>query len=454
MHSHPARWGMWAVFLLMGLPGPAVAQDNGETVAPVAVVFHAARPVGELALTRTALARLLTECPLVNGRLDEAAWKGASVLTPLCRAGSARIAAPRTVAMAGYYAGFLYVGVQCDEPNPERRTGIPRARDQCSPEDDCVEVLLDSMLERDGIKAILVNPAGAVADYAVAGQGRDIGWDIECVAAAAPTATGWAVEIGIPRRALDNPINDIIGFNIVRRRRGTAGEPFSWNPAPATCESGEALGCLAFQRRQVTVQKMELGRPYVGANTFRVWLKNETPEGLLVRVGLATHVAGEAADTSRYLIGVPPGRTLIYALSHRIRTPGRTDLAFTVLDHEMGDPLARVTRPGLDVLASPLVLTADEEGDGTGVRFDFRILLPKREMSEASLFAIFRDPATGRLLGSDRTGWVTSRSGIVSVDTAALPAGTYRLDVRLERGGKTFASVGRDVAIVAPKSAE
>jgi len=451
-HSRRVRRGVWALLLMAGLSGPVLAEEDREVVVPVAVVFHAARPVSELALTRTALARLLPEAPLINGRLDDAAWKGASALTPLCRVGGTRIASPLTVVMVGYHGGSLYIGVQCDEPDPLRRTRRNLAGDRQPAEENCVQILLDPVLARGPVQVISVNPAGAVTGYTVGEGRRDTNWHIECVAAAAPTPTGWSVEVGIPRRALDNPINDIVGFNVVRRRPGAAGEPFAWNPAPAAYEHGEALGRLAFQRRLVTVQKVELGRPYVGENTFRMWLKNETAEQRMIRAGLATHVAGEAADTSRYVLRVPPGRARIYALSHRIRTAGPTDVALTLLDYEMGDPLVRVTRRGLNVSASPLVLTPKGEGNETGLVFDFEILLPKRDLKKVSLHAVFRNPATGRSLGGDRTRWATSRRGIVSVNGDALGPGTYRLEVALERDGKVLASTARDVVIGPPKS--
>ena len=51
-------------------------------------------------------------------------------------------------------------------------------------------------------------------------------------------------------------------------------------------------------------------------------------------------------------------------------------------------------------------------------------------------------------------GWVTSRRGIVGVNTAALPPGAYRLDAYLERDGKVFASAGYDMTIAPPEAPE
>ena len=445
------RWGVavcWALAFSLRAFGQAAAEPGGA----LRVSFEKAKPVSELTVTRTALARLLPSCPWVDGRLDDPAWKGAAALKPLCRVGSAKPADIKTTVMVGYYSGYLYIAVHCDEPDPARRTAAPpRGKDRRIWDGDSVHILFDSKLERGNVKALVVNPAGAMADYRVIGRQKDVSWDLDCIAAAAATKTGWAVEAAVPREELEDPANDIIGFNIVRRRPGTEGEPYSWNPAPKAFAYGGAMGSLAFQRRVVSVHKIELGWPYVGMNEFRVWLRNETETERTVRVGVATRSGEKAMDTSRYRIKLPPRKTTACALAHRIRKAGQTDLAFAVLDHASGESLLKVTRPGLAVAESPVTLSLDKEGEGLAKRTaSFRILLPSRTASKLGFVAMLRQPETFRTLGKATARVMPSRVGTIHVDTGGLAPGTYRLDVYIERDGKLFAKASAEVQVEAP----
>ena len=417
----------------------------------VSLSFDDPAPPPELAATRTVLARLLPNAPRVDGRLDDEVWRQASALGSFYRIGTKQTAPFETDVQVGHFDGVLYVGAQCEEPDPARRAGqAAMVRDQPVWGGDALEVLLDSLHDRRTVHAVVVNPAGSVADYLVVGAMKNLGWDSGCLAAVGENESGWSVEMAIPRFSLDSPENDIIGFNVVRQRSDTEGAPFTWSPASELYEEGAWLGNLSFETHPCSIQKVEVGWPYVGSNRIRVWLRNATDRDQNLRVGLATRRPNRKVDQSKYRFTLPAGKVVQYGFSHRFGAAGRCDLVFALMQEKHDQPIARFLRPRLDVAESPLVLELVKSGAKEAVRARFRILLPMRDLSGVRFAVSVRAPQEYRTLGRREVRSPASRSGEITVDAGNLPAGEYQLVAYLSRGGKVFAHV-REAFAVAPQ---
>ncbi len=279
-----------------------------ETLVPpeLQIAFdHAVAPSG-LEIISTVIARVLPEAPTIDGRLDDEAWNQASALSPLLKIGTTTPADPGTRVLLGHFRDVLYVGVQCDEPDPKRRLAPAfLAQDQRVWDTDSVHIFLDSTLDRRSTEVIVVNPAGSVSDFVLADGQQDLRWDSGCTARASENESGWAVEIAVPRVSLMNPANDIIGFNVVRRRPETPGEPFTWNPAPDLRGHARWLGNLSFQKSPCSIEKIEVGWPYAGRNQIRLWVRNETSVEQRLRARLVSRTMDGKVSRSRYKLTLP-----------------------------------------------------------------------------------------------------------------------------------------------------
>lgn len=442
------RARMAAVALLL------LAGALGAQPAPVVFFrFDPAEAPSDLTLTRSILARMLPAAPVIDGRLDDEVWRQASTLGPLSRVGSAEPAPVETQLSVGHFKGTLYVGIQCYEADRGRRWRREIVgRDAQSMTDDGIALLFNARNDRAGLSVVVVSPLGGTATYRTAGGQKDVGWRPEMQVRCAENEFGWAVELALPRAALETPGNDVIGFNVVRRRPGTAGEPFAWNPAPAAFEQGAYLGLLCFETRPCAIQKVEVGWPHAGRNRVRVMIRNDGDQDQKVRVGLSTRRSPTSADRSRYRFTVPRGQAVQYGFTHRIGTAAPCDLEFVLTEEESNRVIARFTRPGLAVAAGALALEKPEVDDRTvGVRFALN--MPRQEYAGGVLTAAVREAGSLRQVAVGAAGVIPARAGLIRILAPGLPPGDYQVHVWLTRDGEVQARALQDLKLDAASAA-
>lgn len=435
-------WQIGAVVLLAGGAGTmGNSQPTGTRKDLIGVEFDRGAPTGEVTVRRSVVARLLSEAPRVDGRPDDRAWREAAVLGPLNRIGTAKPAPVETRVSVGHFDGVLYVALQCDEPEAARGRG-----------GDAVEILLDPRHERRAAFAIIIASDGTMMDYLLDASNQKLDWDSQCIAVAAETDRGWAAEVAIMRTSLADPRNDIIGFNIARRRPGTEGKPFTWSPSGPSFERGDQLGNLCFETRPCSIQKVEVGWPHVGENRICIWLQNGADRDLRLLAGLSTSGPEGKADKSKYKIVLPAKKAGQYGFSHRISAAGVCDLAFVLADEESEQVIARFTRPGLEVAGVPLVMEpVAEAGDGRALHTRFRALLPEREVADVTFTVMLRKTGALDAIEKRAESGPRSGSGIIRIRTDELEAGEYSVDLYLSREGGVFAHVGREFSVPAKR---
>jgi len=444
---------LFAVFVMIfGVLGHAAAQVPAPSRRGLmSLHFDDPAPVSELDITRTIRAPRLKEAPRVDGRLDDEAWERATTLGPLRCAGSGRAAPVDTRVRLGHYEGVLYVGARCREADERRRRAA--AADARIEDRDMVEILLDSRLDRRNAWVIAVGPGGEVIEFAAGGSGRDTAWDSGSEVAVRSDGQGWAVEMAVARSALESPRNDLIGFNFVRRRPGTEGAPFTWNPAPRAFEEGRWLGTLSFETYPCSVHKVEVGWPHVGENRFRVWVHNATDREQSLRAGIVTHEADKRVHQSKFRFAVPANATAQYAFSHRIRAAGPCALAVRLADEATEKTVAEFVRPNLDIRPSALSLDPPTEGEGGILRLKFRILLPRRGLAEMKMAATVRGAEDLRTVTRVLRRGPPSRTGEILIRADALKPGTYQVDSHLWHRKTTVARARKEFTIPAKDGA-
>jgi hypothetical protein len=166
-------------------------------ISPLLVLLATDVAAPHLAATRTEAP------PIIDGNLDDAAWKAAvpssafTQQTPFDGFGPSE----RTTIRVLYDDQALYFGFDCQQLHSPIMGRLTR-RDHDS-ESDWVWIQIDS--RRDGKNAVMfaVNVVGVIADGTIHDQTvASFDWDENWEARTARRADGWSVEIRIPLRIL------------------------------------------------------------------------------------------------------------------------------------------------------------------------------------------------------------------------------------------------------------
>ncbi|MCU0626409.1 MAG: carbohydrate binding family 9 domain-containing protein, partial [Gemmatimonadaceae bacterium] len=246
-----ARLAAPSLFAL-ALPSHAAGQGGAPPPSPDSIASPAAALVtGARAADAvrdgvrvTRAVTIATSAPVIDGRLDDAAWRAAPVASGFTqrepRAGEA--SRYRTEVRVLHDAQAIYIGVHAHDPAPD---SIGRQLARRDPEDiysDWINVGIDSFRDRRTAFVFALNPRGVQADwYQFNDTEEDPLWDAVWIGAAQVVADGWIAEFRIPLSQLrysrtqrtgagDLPPGSW-GFNI-SREVARDGEVSFWSPTP------------------------------------------------------------------------------------------------------------------------------------------------------------------------------------------------------------------------------
>jgi hypothetical protein len=143
---------------------------------------------------------------LVDGRLDDAAWKTAAKIDTFYETspGDNTPPAAKTTAWLTYDDRYFYIGVRCDDPHPEKIRAPYVDRDQVFGTDDNIAVFLDTRNDKHTAVELRVNPRGIQGDgiFNDAGGNEDFSPDFFYDTAATIDSGGWSAEYRIPFSSL------------------------------------------------------------------------------------------------------------------------------------------------------------------------------------------------------------------------------------------------------------
>ena len=177
-------------------------------------------PEPELAQGPRVTATRTEQPPVIDGRLDEPAWRDATLVEDF------RVTEPiagvplrqSTVVRILYDDHAIYFGFTCfDDPAAVLKRALRRDADQRI--DDRVMVMLDTFYERRTGYVFSVNPNGARWDALLEdGNNMSIEWDAIWYAEARMTDNGWVAELAIPMKSLNFPEEGrgVWGLNLAR----------------------------------------------------------------------------------------------------------------------------------------------------------------------------------------------------------------------------------------------
>jgi hypothetical protein len=233
--------------------------------------------------------------PVLDGRLDEAAWSGAEVATDFVqrRPTPGALASARTEARLLYDEHALYVGVRAFDPEPAKILAPwPRRDDEIT--SDWIFVELDSRHDRRTAFSFGVNPRGVQVDGVfLADVQYDTAWDAVWQAAARIDGDGWTAEFRIPFSQLSysaeaapegEPLAEATwGLNVYRYVPGR-GESSNWSPRlPSVAGVVSRFNELRL-RVPAHAGRLQLA-PYAAARLTRVPGDNPLAEGQALSAG-------------------------------------------------------------------------------------------------------------------------------------------------------------------------
>ena len=144
--------------------------------------------------------------PLIDGKLDDAAWKNATILEPFIRVDTNQNAKTPTIGRLCYDSNAFYVAIECTEPHTEQLKAEAKEKDGPVSRDDCVEIFIQPGSLKGEYYHFLVNSRNVGHDQRVwrdplhpAETIKDNSWDGDWRSAVAiVTGRSWIVEMAIP----------------------------------------------------------------------------------------------------------------------------------------------------------------------------------------------------------------------------------------------------------------
>ena len=208
--------------------------------APLAVLVFTlsaalgAQPAGDSTL-KAAKLPAGTRAPVLDGRLDDAAWRVAAPVSDLRQREpfEGAPATERTEVRVLHDDHTLYIGIHAFDSEPgrivarilERDRIMQGSMDGAGPEfggDDAVAILLDGFHDHRNAVVLATNANGAEFDALLTDEGREFNVDWRGIWKVASTRTsdGWSAEFAIPFRSLRyRPTGDEWGLNVYRMIR-------------------------------------------------------------------------------------------------------------------------------------------------------------------------------------------------------------------------------------------
>ncbi|MCC5838657.1 MAG: carbohydrate binding family 9 domain-containing protein [Opitutales bacterium] len=215
----------------------------------------------------------LSEAPVLDGRLDDAAWEGVRPLTGFLQADPAPGSPPTEVTevYVGFFGDTLYFAIRAFDSEPARIVATQQRHDAPLEDDDHIAIVLDTFSGRRNGYRFEVNALGARRDSLIEyGQLAQPDWDTPWEAVALIDNHGWTVEIALPLRGISFPEGvGEWGFNI-ERFLARANERSRWTnhnrvqPISNLAGTGRLTGIEA-QRSGIGIEF----KPYASLTTTR-----------------------------------------------------------------------------------------------------------------------------------------------------------------------------------------
>ncbi|MFP3904074.1 MAG: sugar-binding protein [Armatimonadota bacterium] len=391
---------------------------QSETAAPPSAARHVTIPV-------------LASAPTLDGVFDEDVWNHAVALDPfVINTGEDTPQMPTDVRLL-CDGKNLYFGVTCHEDKMDYLTaGITREGGPVW-QDDCVEIFVDSNLDRATFKQVAANSLGVQAWNAK----PDTSWRADSRVETKLYDDRWAAEISIPMDDLELTGSQF-GLNVCRERRPMERLELScWSATGGSFGRPSRFGLAGLG--QSWIRRLQAPPAHIGRNMFDVSIRNEIDEPVTLQPVLRIPENGSGA--ARTLIpladealALQPDEVVSRSYHYVLSDTDSSGMIFQ-LSNKTGEVITR--RPFEPVVLSPMSLQVQPqttylsraEADmtlqfnlGDVVRANSRVVL-----------AIY-DTDSGKRLAHQAISEIIGDTIQARLNLSGLAAGTYELTAVLE----------------------
>ncbi|MEE9500918.1 MAG: DUF5916 domain-containing protein [Candidatus Aminicenantaceae bacterium] len=164
----------------------------------------------------------------VDGNLDDPAWQRAEVIENLTQREpqEGKPITESTEIRILYDDEYLYIGVVCNDSQPDKIVASEMRRDAPLQDNDYFEIYLDTYHDHRNATYFMTNPLGARRDALIREEGSRINWDWDGLwySKTQRDERGWTIEIAIPFYTLRFKVADTqtwgvnFGRHIARKR--------------------------------------------------------------------------------------------------------------------------------------------------------------------------------------------------------------------------------------------
>lgn len=334
MKKTPSLTATVAICALTALCAAHAAEDP-EATAELKVL----PPVPEAAMNR------LSSSPVIDGKLDDAAWKDAARVSGFSLYNKLEMAEAQTEAWFGYDDKGLYIAFRCMEPDPDKLTMNVTERDAGVFRDDCVEFFVAPGTDARWYYHYLVNPKGVVQDQ-LARQSPFIlnnPWNADIEVKTHVGKDNWTVELFLPWYNFGEHIEgDGWRLQFCRARRTGKVEYSSWSFANKNFHNQDRFGKT--QKPDVDLSRymdLLLGNVRIPCYDledggyfyqFEGELRNAREKAADVILEFTDLPSAGKGSTVEKRIAVQPGEPAAFEFRMPINVPGDRAMALRVLD--------------------------------------------------------------------------------------------------------------------------
>ncbi len=144
--------------------------------------------------------------PKVDGRINDQAWSEATIVTDLIQRlpNTGQPVSEPTEVLILYDKDYIYIGLRCSD-DPKKITANELARDVNLANDDRVQIIFDTFLDKRNGYWFQIGPKGSIGDALISenGAGFNKQWDGLWEGKAKIHDAGWDAEIAIPFKTLN-----------------------------------------------------------------------------------------------------------------------------------------------------------------------------------------------------------------------------------------------------------
>lgn len=378
--------------------------------------------------------------PRIDGRLTDACWQQPAPIRDFVVLGQTKSAVNQTEAWVAYDADNLYLAVRAWDKDMDKLRATVKDRDGRVFGDDCLEVFIDTALDRFHFLHFACNPLGAQYDGAGDGAGESGDWNGVWSVKTARAADAWTAEFAIPfgTLGLAPGTGKTWGLNLCRTRPAE-GELSCWSQTGGKFAVPQSFGNVNLEADWtpyfVSLSVPQWGECVVGRNSFQCTVANLGQKARDLTLDLEVSSPAEAPRTISQPLNLAVGASQTLTVTFPIFQQGAHNLALTVADRATKRVVAAVGCTKLVADMAAFSILKSFYRDDVTVAYTLRV--PAEELGRFGLAAELRRSGEAAVLATKRLGSLTERSGEIRFDTTSLPLGQYEITSRLLRADGT-----------------